>query len=172
MFDTAFGPLLIMVMRIADVSLGTFRTILVVQGRRMLSGIIGFVEVLIWVFAIRFIFEHLDNTYNLFGYAVGFGLGNIVGITLERKIGLGYIQFSIISKYYTDKIADALRQSQFGLTILPGEGASGGVSIIVLIAPRKFQQQIRKTIEEIDKDAFIIIQSALPYRGFVHGARK
>jgi len=38
---------LILVLRIADVSMGTMRTICVVQGRARLAWITGFVEVLI-----------------------------------------------------------------------------------------------------------------------------
>ncbi|MBI2420212.1 MAG: hypothetical protein HYV28_20310, partial [Ignavibacteriales bacterium] len=56
MFDSAYGPILIALMRICDVSIGTFRTILVVQGRKLYAGVAGFFEVLIWIFAIRFVF--------------------------------------------------------------------------------------------------------------------
>lgn len=172
MFETFYGPILIMLMRIGDVSIGTFRTILVVQGRKYLAGIAGFFEVLIWVFAMRFIVQHLDFVPNLIGYAAGFALGNVIGISIEQKIGLGFVQLNIISRHFTDKIADMLRKSRYGLTILPGEGGSGGVAIIVLIAPRKHQKNLIKKIEEIDSNAFITVNHALPYRGFRHGARK
>ncbi|HPI37896.1 MAG TPA: DUF5698 domain-containing protein [Ignavibacteriaceae bacterium] len=172
MVDLIGGALLIMMMRICDVTIGTFRTILIVQGRKLLAGTAGFFEVLIWVFAIRFVFQHLDNLANFFGYAVGFGIGNILGITLEQKVGLGYVQFNIISKLFPDQIADALRKSKYGVTILPGEGGSGGVAILMCIAPRKHQKRIIEIIEDIDKTAFINIQSSIPYRGFMHGARK
>jgi uncharacterized protein YebE (UPF0316 family) len=122
-----------MLMRICDVSIGTMRTILVVQGRKYLAGIAGFCEVLIWVFAIRFIMQHLDNIANLFGYAAGFGIGNIMGITIEQKIGLGYVQLNIISRHYSDQIANTLRKLKYGVTLLPAEGGSGGVAILVII---------------------------------------
>jgi uncharacterized protein YebE (UPF0316 family) len=166
------GAVLIMLMRICDVSIGTMRTILVVQGRKYLAGIAGFCEVLIWVFAIRFIMTHLDNIANLFGYAAGFGIGNIMGITLEQKIGLGYVQLNIISRHFSDQIADTLRKLKYGVTLLPGEGGSGGVAILVIIIPRKLQKKVIQTIESIDKTSFITVQHSLPYRGFLHGSRK
>ncbi|QQS37865.1 MAG: DUF2179 domain-containing protein [Ignavibacteriales bacterium] len=172
MLEIYLGALLIMAMRVCDVSIGTFRTILVVQGRKYYAGFAGFFEVLIWVFAIRFIMQHLDNVYNLFGYAAGFGLGNIIGISIEQKIGLGFIQMNVISRHATDLIADKLRQLKQGVTILPAEGGSGGVSIIMVIAARKYQKKLISEIEAVDKDAFITIQHSLPYRGFIHGARK
>ena len=172
MFETLLGSLLIMLMRICDVSIGTMRTIFVVQGRKYYAGLAGMIEVLIWVFAIRFIFQHLDFIPNLFGYAIGFGLGNILGITIEQKIGLGYVQLNVISKFLTDKITDTLRLNKYGVTILPGEGGTGGVAIIVLITSRKNQKKVIKLIESIDNQAFITVQHSLPYRGFMHGARK
>lgn len=172
MFDSAYGPLIIALMRVCDVTIGTFRTILVVQGRKMYAGIAGFFEVLIWIFAIRFVFQHLDNTANMFGYATGFALGNVLGIHLEQKVGLGYVQLSIISKFMTDAISDKLRELKHGVTILPGEGGKGGVAIILTVVTRKKQKEVIKLVEHIDSSAFITVQSALPYRGFMHGSRK
>lgn len=172
MLETISGALLIMLMRICDVSIGTMRTIMVVQGRKYLAALIGFFEVLIWVFAIRFVMQELDNIINLFGYAGGFAMGNILGITLEQKIGLGYVQLNIISRHFTDAIAATLRKSKYGVTILPAEGGTGGVSIIVIITPRKTQKKIITLIESIDPTAFITVQHSLPYRGFMHGSRK
>lgn len=172
MIESILGAFAIMGMRICDVSIGTVRTILVVQGRKYYAGIAGMIEVLIWVFAIRYIFQNLEYIPNLFGYAIGFGIGNILGITIEQKIGLGYVQLNVISKFSTDLIADTLRLNKYGVTILPGEGGTGGVSIIVLITPRKNQREVIKLIESIDKNAFITVQHSLPYRGFKHGSRK
>ena len=166
------GALLIMVMRIADVTIGTARTIQVVNGRKYLAGLAGFFEVLIWIFAMSYIVKHLDHIINFFGYAAGFGLGNIIGITIEQKIGLGYLQLSIISKFCTDRIADELRKIKSGVTIIPGEGGRGGVSIIIVIIKRKAQRNIIKLVESIDPHAFISVQPSIPYRGFIHGSRK
>jgi uncharacterized protein YebE (UPF0316 family) len=172
MIEAFYGAIIIMFMRICDVSIGTVRTILVVQGRKYYAGLAGFFEVLIWVFAIRYIFQHLDHIQNLFGYAIGFGLGNIIGITIEQKIGFGFVQLNIISKKASDKIAEALRNQKYGVTVLPAYGVSGNISILVIIAPRKFQKKIISLIESIDSKAFITVQHSLPYRGFIHGSRK
>lgn len=166
------GALLICVLRMADVTIGTFRMILVVQSKKYLAGIAGFVEVLIWIFAMRYIVKHMDYDINLFGYAIGFGIGNVLGITLEEKVALGYVQLNIISRHFTDKIADKLRLSKYGVTILPAEGGSGGVSILVIIIRRKDLKYVQRIIDDIDKNAFVTIQHSRPYRGFIHGSRK
>jgi uncharacterized protein YebE (UPF0316 family) len=172
MIESISGALLIMVMRICDVSIGTMRTILVVQGRKYAAALAGFFEVLIWVFAIRYIFQNLDQTINLFGYATGFAIGNILGITLEQKIGLGFSQINIISKTLNNTIADKLRKEKYGVTVLPAQGVSGDLTLLLMIIPRKKQKNVIKIVEAIDPDAFITVQHSLPYRGFIHGSRK
>ena len=170
--ESVFGAILILVLRVIDVTLGTFRTILLVQGKKYHAGAIGFFEVMIWLFAMRFVFQHLDNLFNMLGYAVGFALGNILGITLEEKVALGYVQVNVISKHYNDKIAQTLRKSKFGVTLIPAEGGSGGMSVLIVIIRRKDLRLIKNLIESVDKDAFITVQHSRPYRGFIHGARK
>ncbi len=169
--ETFLGALIIMLMRISDVTIGTLRTILVVQAKKYHAAVTGFFEVLIWISAMSYIVQHLDNTINLIGYALGFAVGNILGVTLEQKIGIGFSQVSIVSLYYTDKIANELRKNNFGVTILPGEGAAGGVSIILVIIKRKHLEDVLKIVESIDKRAFITVQHSRPYRGYMHGPR-
>lgn len=172
MLESIAGGLLIMFMRICDVSIGTIRTILVVQGKKYLAGIAGSIEVLIWILAIRFIFQNLDQIPNILGYSLGFGLGNILGITIEQKIGFGYVQINIISRNHSKEIAEILRKNKHGVTALPAEGSSGELSILVVIAPRKYQKETIRLIESVDNRAFITVQHSLPYRGFIHGSRK
>lgn len=171
MFTTLIGAFLIMVMRICDVTIGTFRTIMVVQSKKYHAAIAGFFEVLIWILAMRYIVKHMDNTYNLIGYALGFALGNILGITLEQRVALGYVQVNIVSRNHKDEIADELRKSKFGVTILPAEGKSGELSILIAIIKRKLLDDLMKKVESIDKNAFITVQTSRPYRGFLHGSR-
>lgn len=166
--EFVLSALMIMGMRITDVTVGTIRTLMVVQGRKYWAGLLGFIEVTIWIVAIRHIMLNIDNLWNILGYSTGFGLGNIIGITLEQKFGLGFVQIYVISMYYSDKIALELRKNNFGVTILPGEGGSGGYAILVILTTRKRQKELINIVESIDPKAFISIQSATPYRGYIH----
>jgi uncharacterized protein YebE (UPF0316 family) len=170
--ENLLGALIIMGLRMIDVSLGTFRTIMVVQAKKYLAGSIGFVEVLIWIFAMRYIFQNLDNTFNLIGYALGFSIGNILGIYLEEKVAMGYVQVNIISLRFADKMANELRKANFGVTILPAEGGTGGMSLIVILIRRRDLPSAKQIIDSIDSKSFLTIQHSRPYRGFIHGPRK
>lgn len=167
-----YSAVIIMTLRIMDVSLGTLRTILVIQSRKYAAGTVGFIEVLIWIFAMRYIVEHMDNTINLIGYAAGFGLGTILGVAIEQKIGIGHVQVNIISQKCTDLIASTLRSNNHGVTILPGEGINGEVSIVSTIINKKGLYKLKEIVNGIDPKVFMNVQPAMPSRGFIHGARK
>jgi len=170
-FSIASGMFFIFCARICDVSLGTLRMLNVVKGHKYKAAAYGFVEVLVWIIAIRFIMQNLDNIWNVFGYSTGFAIGTIIGVSIENKFGTGYLQLYIISKHHTDEIADKLRALRVGVTIMPGEGARSGVAILVLIILAKRRTEIIRTVESIDAKAFISIQPAIPYRGFIHSRK-
>ena len=82
--------LMIFFLRVIDVTMGTFRTLSVVQGHVKLSVVLGFLEVFIWIFAISQVITRIgEHPLLAFAFAGGFAAGNAVGITLERRIGLG-----------------------------------------------------------------------------------
>ncbi len=165
MIETILFALMIMTLRIIDVSLGTIRMIITVQGKKYVAGAIGFVEVTIWVLAISSVMSHLDNWINVVAYSSGFALGTVLGITLEQKLGSGFVWLNIISMNYADDITELLRKNNFGVTLIPGEGASGGVTVLLVLIPRKRQKEVMHLIEQIDPKAFITMQSSIPHRG-------
>jgi uncharacterized protein YebE (UPF0316 family) len=170
--ETLIGAAVIMLMRMADVTIGTFRTILIVHGRKYHAALAGFFEVLIWINVMRYVVDHMDNNLNLVMYAVGFAVGNLLGISVEEKIALGYVQLNVISRNFAELIASKLRRSKFGVTLLPAEGGNGNLRVLVLIIRRRDQKSVIKLIEKIDPDCFISVQHSRPYRGFIHGSRK
>lgn len=165
MIETILFALMIMTLRIIDVSLGTIRMIITVQGKKYIAGTIGFFEVTIWVVAISSVMSQLDNWINVVAYSSGFAIGTVLGITLEQKLGSGFVWLNIISMNFADDITELLRQNKFGVTLIPGEGASGGVTVLLVLIPRKRQKEVMHLIEQIDPKAFITMQSSIPHRG-------
>lgn len=87
-FNWIILPLLIFVSRLADVSLATLRHIFVSKGYKTLVPILGFFEVLIWLIAIRQIFNNVDNIACYLAWAGGFSAGTYLGMYLEEKIAI------------------------------------------------------------------------------------
>jgi len=75
--------------RIVNVSIGTLRTITVVQGRLKLSVVLGFFEVLIWITALSQVLVGAStNPVLILAYAGGFAGGNAVEPVQQWAEGL------------------------------------------------------------------------------------
>ncbi len=151
-------PLLICLARICDVTLGTIRIMYVARGIKVLAAILGFFEVLIWLFAIGQIVSNLTNVVNYFAYAVGYALGNFIGITIEEKLSVGVLMLRIITRKQADKLVDALRKAGFGITALDGKGVYGPVKVIFTVINRMDLDGAVEIIKQFNPQAVYSVQ--------------
>jgi uncharacterized protein YebE (UPF0316 family) len=161
---------LIIIARIADVSLGTLRTVSVIQGRRGVSWFLGFAELLIWVFAVSAVIHNLDQPIYAVSYAFGFATGNYVGLTFERWLAFGQQVVRVFTRQ-GPKIAAQLRSEGFRVTSFPGEGRDGPVQMLFIEIPRKKTQDIILFSRQIDPKCFYIVDDirlAAPATAMLH----
>ena len=167
--------LLIFALRVCDVSLGTVRTVFIMQGRKLWATSIGFFEVLIFITAIREVMGNLDDPVLMVAYAGGFATGTLMGLLIEQKLAFGQSQLRIISQGQGREIAQELWSNDFGATIVPGEGRSGPVDLIFSVVPRHAIPRIVKMASELDSDCVVSNNdSRWLFRGYIghHGRRK
>lgn len=110
LFALPWGPVIIFLARIVDVTLDTMRVLLAVRGRRTIAGILGFFQALIWLVVVGNALRHLDSWWHIVGYAAGFGTGTMVGITIERAVAYGLSTVRIVSQHAGVEIAELLRE--------------------------------------------------------------
>jgi uncharacterized protein YebE (UPF0316 family) len=164
-FDFQLGTLLLGIViclaRIVDVSMGTMRTISIVQGRTRIAFVLGFLEVSIWLMVISAVVNDV-MTKPLLGifYALGFSTGNVVGIKLERRLAFGHIIFRVISTCNGRKIADTVRDSGYAVTTFEGEGKCGPVTMLYVVCRRRDLNEIIPLVKSIEPDAFYITEHA------------
>ena len=149
--------LLIFCMRICDVSIGTVRVIYTIRGQRLLSTGLGILESFIWIFAISRAFKLVDHPASMIGWALGFGAGTFVGITIEKWIATGDILMRVIKPANPTPLRDTLLSAGFGVTILPGEGKDGNVAILFVVAPRRRNKELLSLVQSMEAEAFITI---------------
>ncbi len=153
--------LLIFALRVFDVSLGTVRTISVVQGRTALSVGLGFVEVLVWIVAVSQVITRIGESPILaVAYAGGFATGNAVGILIDRRLALGTVEIRIISRREGVAIAEALRAQGQVVTTFTGEGRDGPRTLVFVIAPRRHVETILAIARNIDAAAVHVVERA------------
>lgn len=148
--------LIILVINIVYVSFFTIRMILTMKGQRYLAAFISTIEVVIYVIGLGLVLDNLDQIQNLIAYALGYGLGVIVGMKIEEKLALGYITVNVITKEYDKDLPRLLREKGYGVTTWLAQGREGDRQSMQILTPRKYELRLYQTIQEIDPKAFII----------------
>jgi uncharacterized protein YebE (UPF0316 family) len=152
----------IFLLRIVDVSLGTIRTISLVQGRIVLAMGLGFFEVLIWIFVIAGVMGAVrDNPLLLVAYAAGFSAGNGVGILIERRLAMGVSVVRIISQHAGARIADRIREDGQPVTVFTGQGRDGPVSLLYITCARRTLPWFLKEAIDLDPCLFYVVEPAI-----------
>ena len=116
--------LFIFLARVADMSMATFRILMLMRGRSVIASLIGFMESLLYILALGQVLKHLDSPINMVIFAAGFAVGNFVGSRIEESIALGYVNAQIISVSCHDTLQETLREG-FGVTTVEGHGKDG-----------------------------------------------
>ena len=144
---------LIFFARVADVSLGTFRTIVVFRGYKVLAATIGFFEVIIWLVAAGQVLTNLDQWYLALAYAGGFAVGNYVGMWIEGRFTIGDELVRCIS-FNRDVLAGKIRDEGFKVVSFDGDmGQEKAVELLLIIEKRRKVPALIRLIKTLDPTA-------------------
>jgi uncharacterized protein YebE (UPF0316 family) len=158
-WSAAGTALMIFCLRICDVSVGTVRVLFTVKGHRLIGASLGIVESAVWIFAISRLFGKVSDPLSMAGWALGFGAGTAVGITLEQWIGHGHVLVRVISPRHAVRLKSLLVSEGFGVTSVNGQGRDGGdVVVMFVVSPRRRQRLVLQNIQHVDPDAFITVE--------------
>ncbi len=158
LFTWVVLPILIFLSRIADVSIGTVRVILVTMRLKYLAPLAGFFEVLIWILVMSQIMQNLTSPICYVAYAGGFATGNFVGIMIAEKLSIGMVLVRVILPVRADGLIDRLRERRYGVTCLDGQGATGPVQMVFTIVPRREIQAVIDLVKESHPGAFYSVE--------------
>jgi uncharacterized protein YebE (UPF0316 family) len=171
-FNWIILPLLIFISRLADVSLATLRHIFISKGFKKLVPILGFFEVLIWLIAIRQVFNNLNNSVCFIAWAAGFSAGTYLGMYIEERLALGMQIIRIITNENVDRLLEAFKQSNQGITLVDGKGAYGPVKLIFTVVKRSNKHALINMIHEHSPNAFYSVEDVKSSHAGVVGAEK
>lgn len=172
LFASPWGALVIFGLRIVDVSCDTMRVIFAIRGKRGIAALLGFVQALVWIFAVGNAVKHLDSILHVLGYSAGYGTGTYVGVSLEQMIAYGVATIRIVSQKAGVEIAEALRARGFGVTEFPGFGRDGAVEILNSVVQRSHLPEVLTIITERDPDAFVTVEEPKILRGGMVATRE
>ena len=155
------AALVIFLLRLIDQALTTIRG-LVVSKKPILGAFIGLVESAIWIIVVSKVINDIDEPVLIFGYALGFSAGTLLGSYIERFIGIGSTVVRVFSSAKSPSVAKALRDKNFMVTVINGEGRDGAVRICWCIIPRRKSKSVLAIIKNICPNAYITTELANP----------
>tara|TARA_B100001113_G_scaffold92628_1_gene74209 strand:+ start:404 stop:901 length:498 start_codon:yes stop_codon:yes gene_type:complete len=155
------SALIIFVLRLIDQALTTIRG-LVVSKKPFLGAFIGLVESAIWIIVVSKVINDIDEPVLIFGYALGFAAGTVLGSYIERFIGIGSTVVRVFSPSNSPSVAKALREQNFMVTVINGEGRDGPVTICWCIVPRRKVNKVLTVIKTVNPDAYVTTDFANP----------
>lgn len=151
-------PAAIFFIRIVDVSLATVRLIFISRGIRFFSAILGFFEVLVWLVAVSQIIQNLNSPVHYIAYAAGFGMGNFVGVSIEKRLSYGHRIITVITQKDSSQLIESFRRLKYGVTAIGGEGAKGPVKLIFSVVRKGQVETAIKAIKKFNPKAFYTIE--------------
>ena len=150
-------PLLIFAAEVCALTVSTLRIIFVARGHKFLAPVLGFFEIMIWLFAIGETMRNLDNWACFIAFALGFTLGNYFGILIDQWLALGTAVVRVITHRDPTALVEQLRAAQFGVTQVEGQGTTGKVQIVMTVVKRKQLREVTELIETAQPDAFYAV---------------
>lgn len=144
--------------RIIDVSLGTFRTIITVKGKSLYASIIGFIEIFVWFIIVREALNtDVDSIWIAISYSLGFSTGTYIGSIISNSFIKSTFSFEIITSNY--KIVDILREEGYAVTVLDVKGKDDKKDkyMLLLEIGNNMLDDLKRTVQRLDKESFIIV---------------
>jgi uncharacterized protein YebE (UPF0316 family) len=150
-------PLLVFLAEMTVVTLGTLRIICISRGRKHLAPLLGFFEVLTWLFAITQVMTNLGEWDCVVAFALGFTLGNYLGMAVEQRLALGSVVVRAFFSQDPTELVTRLRSSNYGVTCVEGKGSRGPVQIVMTVIKRKQLEVVMAMIKTSQPGAFCAV---------------
>ncbi len=147
-------PVLIFIAETCVLTLATMRTICIARGKKLPAMVLGFFEVSIWLFAVGEVMQNLSNLGCAAAFALGFSLGNFLGVLIEQKLALGSLTVQITTQRNARELIERMRTAGYGVTKLDGHGTMGPVEMVITVVQRRDLPKIESIIEGFDPNAF------------------
>ena len=144
--------------RVMDVTIGTLRVIAVIDGRVKTAFALGFIEVTIWLAVISTTLAKVNEEPILaIFFALGFSMGNVVGILVERVLPLGNLSLRAVGGEEIRDLAGQIRDIGLGATVIRGEGRSGERLMLFSFMPKKELRAVQKLLTTLRERIFYTI---------------
>lgn len=152
--------------KVLENALGTFRLVIVANGRKMMGAILQFIISLIWLLSTGLVVLDIkDDPLRIFVFCFGTFIGSYVGSYIEEKLAIGSNMLTCIVDESNDNITNSIRTKGYPVTVLKGSGKDSNKNILFIMIKRKKRHQMVEYIRTINKDTVVIAENATMFGG-------
>ena len=165
-----FVCLEIFLARILDVSISTFRTMIMVRKKSIFTPLLAFLEVFIWFMAARRALNtDIDSILIPISYSLGYATGTYIGGCLSRKFIKNINSIEITSKRNNTKLINALRREGYAVSVISlKNNYREKQDLLIVDVKSKNTQEAIKLVKELDPKAFIVVKDTkVVHNGYI-----
>lgn len=156
--------------RIIDVSISTFRTMMMVRKKSILVPILAFIEVFVWFIAAR---KALNTEINSIlipvCYSLGYATGTYIGGFLSRRFIKNVNSIEVTTKRNNYKLIDTLRSNGLAVSVIALKDSYKDKKDLLIIGVKaRITNETVELIKSLDKDAFIVVKDTkIVHNGYI-----
>lgn len=161
------GPLLLVAaLRVGDVTINVFRTVCVVQGRRLAAAGFAGLEASFWLAAAGIALSDL-SVPRVIGFVLGVATGTYLGMVIVHRAKLGTVTVRVFAAAGEGRelaghvIAERIRREGFGATLFNGWGREGEVQMVLSVVRRRDARRVQDVVAATDPRAAVAFDNDL-----------
>ena len=165
-----FVCLEIFLARILDVSISTFRTMIMVRKKSIFTPLLAFLEVFIWFMAARRALNtDIDSILIPISYSLGYATGTYIGGCLSRKFIKNINSIEITTKRNNTKLINVLRREGYAVSVISlKNNYREKQDLLIVDVKSKNTQEAIKLVKELDPKAFIVVKDTkIVHNGYI-----
>ena len=161
--------------RIIDVSMASYRTVIMVKGKSLLAAIIALIEGTIWFLVVREAItftsgNFIEMLYIALAYASGFSVGTFVGSWIASRFNGGMVQVQVVTSTKDDDMILKIQEEGYALTVVNIHTSAFSGERYMLLSEIKSSKlkDFRKLVAALDENAFIMVsETKHVFNGFI-----
>lgn len=165
-----FVCLEIFLARIVDVSISTFRTMIMLRKRSFVIPILAFFEVFVWFMAARKALNtEIDSLMIPICYSLGYATGTYIGGLLSKRFIKDVNSIEVTTKKNNYKLIDTLRNEGYAVSVLAlKDNYKDQKDLLIISVKSKNTNEVIKLIKNVDNKAFIVVKDTrLVHNGYI-----
>ena len=163
--------LMIFFFRVVSVIFATVRTVYTVKGQKTLACVSGFIETMIYFYAIS---DALSQTgpnkiWVALAYSGGFAIGTLIGCVISKLFISTNVSVQVITTEGNKELIHKIRNEGYGCTSLTvyGKSSNDRRYLIFVTTDSKKLKQLKQIILDDDPTAFVTVnENTEVYNGY------